>query len=247
MVQEEIEMPMAAGSADAVVYRPEGERQLPGVLHLTDIGGIRPAYHDMARKLAAQGYVVLMPNVFYRTSRPPVLERKPGDSEEVFRKRFAELTSPLTPEAIESDAAIYVNVLARHAAVLPGSRFGVAGYCYTGGFALRVAAACPDRIAAAASFHGGSLVTDAPTSPHLLLPRIHAQLYFGHAVNDRSMPEEAIRKLDAALAAWGGKYESEIYEGAYHGWTASDGPVYNAPQADRAFSQLTELFAAALP
>ena len=216
MVQEEIE--------GAFLYRPEVERQLPGVLHLTDIGGIRPAYHDMARKLAAQGYVVLMPNVFYRTSRPPVLERKPGDSEEVFRKRFAELTSPLTPEAIESDAAIYVNVLARHAAVL---RHSLAG----GG---------PD-------VHGGSLVTDAPTSPHLLLPRIHAQLYFGHAVNDRSMPEEAIRKLDAALAAWGGKYESEIYEGAYHGWTASDGPVYNAPQADRAFSQLTELFAAALP
>jgi carboxymethylenebutenolidase len=247
MIQEEIEIPMAAGTVDAFVYRPEGERQWPGVLHLTDIGGIRPAYHEMARRVAAEGYVVLMPNVFYRTSRPPVLERKPGDGEEVFRKRFAELTSPLTPEAIEGDSAIYVDVLARHAAVLPGSRFGVVGYCYTGAFALRVAAACPGRIAAAASFHGGSLVTDAPTSPHLLLPRIQAQLYFGHAVNDRSMPEEAIRTLDAALEKWGGKYRSEIYEGAYHSWTASDSPVYNAPQAERAFAKLTELLAAALP
>ena len=129
----------------------------------------------------------------------------------------------------------------------PGSRFGVVGYCYTGGFALRVAAACPERIAAAASFHGGSLVTDAPTSPHLLLPRIQAQLYFGHAVDDRSMPEDAIRTLDAALETWGGEYESEIYEGAHHGWTASDNPAYNAAQADRAFSKLTDLFAAALP
>jgi len=185
--------------------------------------------------------------VFYRTSRPPVLERKPGDGEDVFWKRFAELTSPLTPGAIASDAATYVAFLARHASVLPGSRFGVVGYCYTGAYALRVAAACPERIAAAASFHGGNLLTDAPTSPHLLLPRIQAQLYFGHAVNDRSMPEDAIRKLDAALQKWGGEYESEIYAGASHGWTASDNPAYNAPQADRAFSKLTDLFAAALP
>lgn len=154
--------------------------------------------------------------------------------------------SRLTPEAIESDAAIYVDVLARHASVLPGSRFGVVGYCYTGGFALRVAAACPERIAAAASFHGRGLLTDVATSPHLLLPRIQAQLYLGHAVEDRSMPAEAIRKLETALEKWGGKYESEIYEGAYHSWTASDSPVYNAAQAERAFSKLTELFAAAL-
>jgi carboxymethylenebutenolidase len=247
MIQKEIEIAMHGRTADAFVYRPEGERQWPGVLHLTDIGGIRPAYHDMARKLAAEGYVVLMPNVFYRTSRPPVLERTPGDGEDVFRKRFAELTSPLTPEAIAGDAANYVDVLVRHDAVLPGSRFGVVGYCYTGAFALRVAAACPGRIAAAASFHGGSLVTDSSTSPHLLLPRIHAQLYFGHAVNDRSMPEEAIRTLDTALEKWGGKYRSETYEGAYHSWTASDSPLYNAPQAERAFSKLTELLAATLP
>lgn len=247
MIQKEIGIAMHGRTADAFVYRPEGERQWPGVLHLTDIGGIRPAYHDMARKLAAEGYVVLMPNVFYRTSRPPVLERTPGDGEDVFRKRFAELTSPLTPEAIAGDAANYVDVLVRHDAVLPGSRFGVVGYCYTGAFALRVAAACPRRIAAATSFHGGSLVTDSSTSPHLLLPRIHAQLYFGHAVNDRSMPEEAIRTLDAALEKWGGKYRSETYEGAYHSWTASDSPLYNAPQAERAFSKLTELLAATLP
>ena len=202
MIQKEIEIAMHGRTADAFVYRPEGERQWPGVLHLTDIGGIRPAYHDMARKLAAEGYVVLMPNVFYRTSRPPVLERTPGDGEDVFRKRFAELTSPLTPEAIAGDAANYVDVLVRHDAVLPGSRFGVVGYCYTGAFALRVAAACPRRIAAATSFHGGSLVTDSSTSPHLLLPRIHAQALFRarrqrsqHAGGGHPHPRRRARKV----------------------------------------------------
>jgi len=245
MVQEEIRIPMAAGTAEAAVYRPEGEGHWPGVLLLTDIGGIRPAYHDLARRLAGAGYVVLMPNVFFRTARPPVLDHKSGD-EQAFRKRLAELTSPLTPEAIESDAAIYVELLSRQPAVRPDSRVGVAGYCYTGAFALRVAAACAGRVAAAASFHGGNLVTGTPTSPHLLLPRIQARLYFGHAVNDRTMPAEAIRQLEAALEAWGGQYESETYEGAYHSWTASDSPVYNAPQAERAFSKLTELYAATL-
>jgi carboxymethylenebutenolidase len=245
MVQHEIEIPMSADTADAVIYRPEGDGQFPAVLHLTDIGGIRPAHRDLARRLAGEGYVVLMPNVFYRTSRPPVLVRKPGDGEAAFQKRFKELTSPLTAEAIEGDAAIYLDFLARQSAVMPGTRFGVVGHCYTGAFALRVAAACPERVAAVASFHGGSLFTDTPTSPHLVLARIQAQLYFAHAVDDRSMPEEAIRALDAALEQWGGKYRSEIYE-ARHGWTASDNPAYNAPQAERAFSRLTELLAEAL-
>jgi carboxymethylenebutenolidase len=244
MLEEEIQIPMTDGIADAVVYRPEGDGQWPGVLHLTDIGGIRPAHRDRARRLAGAGYVVLMPNVFYRTSRPPVLVRKPGDGEEAFQKRFKELTSPLTPEAIEGDAAIYLDVLARQAGVRAG-RFGVVGHCYTGAFALRVAAACPERVAAVASFHGGGLFTDAPTSPHLVLPRIQAQLYFAHAVDDRSMPEEAIRKLDAALEQWGGKFRSEIYD-AHHGWTASDNPAYNAAQAERAFATLTEFMGRAL-
>jgi carboxymethylenebutenolidase len=106
---------------------------------------------------------------------------------------------------------------------------------------MRVAAARPDKIAAAASFHGGGLFTDTPASPHRLLPRIQAELYFGHAVEDRGMPEEAIKKFEQALAEWGGTFESETYEGARHGWTVLDSPVYNEPQAERAFRKLTAL------
>ena len=112
--------------------------------------------------------------------------------------------------------------------------------------ALRIAAARPDRIAVAVSFHGGGLATDAPTSPHLLLPRIQARLFFGYATRDRGMPEAAIERLDRALDAWGGSYESKVYEGALHGWTVPDSPVYNQPQAERAFQKLTELFAETL-
>ena len=111
---------------------------------------------------------------------------------------------------------------------------------------MRMAAARPEQIAAAASFHGGRLYTDASTSPHLWLPRIKARLYFGHAVNDKSMPQEAIEKLNEALKAWGGRFESEIYEGAYHSWTTLDSPVYNKPQAERAFAKLKELFVSTL-
>ncbi len=123
---------------------------------------------------------------------------------------------------------------------------GVAGYCFSGSIAMRIAATRPNTVRAAASFHGGGLLTDAPTSPHLLLPRIKARLYFGHAIEDRSMPAEAIEKFNSALKSWGGEYESEIYEGAFHGWTMSDSPVYNQPQAERAYGKLKELLAQTL-
>ena len=165
--------------------------------------------------------------------------------EERTMKRIAELAEPLTPEAMARDAKAYVDFLSKQESVAKGP-LAVVGYCFTGGMALRIAAACPDRIAAAASFHGGSLYTDAPTSPHLLFPLVKARLYFGHAIEDRSMPKEAIDKLDRALKTWGGRYENEVYEGAHHGWTAPDGPAYNQPQAERAFAKLTQLLAETL-
>jgi|SRR6516165_6304408 carboxymethylenebutenolidase len=109
-----------------------------------------------------------------------------------------------------------------------------------------MAAARPDQIAAGAAFYGGRLYTDAPTSHHLLLPRIKARLYFGHAVKDNSMPQVSIDSFNRALKAWGGKYESEVYDGAQHGWTVTGSPVYSPPQAEHAFKALTRLFAGTL-
>jgi len=117
----------------------------------------------------------------------------------------------------------------------------VVGYCFTGQFALRAAAAAPGMVAAAASFHGGQLVTEAPDSPHTELPQVKAELYFGHAVEDQSMPPAAIEKLDDALKGWGGVYQSEIYEGARHGWSVPGRPVYNERQAERHYAKLFDL------
>jgi len=245
MVEEELQLRTSDGTTDAVLYHEEDGRPRLGVIHLTDIGGIRPSHREMAQRLASLGYTVLMPNVFYRTGRPPVFQLPPGAGEEQRAKRMAELRAPLTPDAMSRDLSAYLDFLAAHPAVARGP-IGAVGYCFTGGMAVRAAAVRPDRVAAAASFHGGGLYTEDPASPHLVLPNVRARLYFGHAVQDRSMPQQAIDKLDRALAAWGGKYESEVYAGAYHGWTVPDSPVYNRPQAERAFQKLTELFATAL-
>ena len=245
MIEQLIEIHTPDGMSDSVHYSPEGWRRLPAAIFLTDIGGIRPSQRQMAQRLASEGYTVLMPNVFYRTGRPPMFDFPLKIGEERTMKRLAELSGPLTPEAVERDASAYVDFLAAHKSVSEGP-IGVVGYCFSGALAMRIAATRPDRIAAAASFHGGRLFTDAPTSPHLLLPRINASLYFGHAIQDKSMPQEAIEKFNLALVEWGGQYESEVYEGAYHSWTVPDSPVYNEPQAEWAFAKLTELFAKTL-
>jgi carboxymethylenebutenolidase len=245
VIEEAAEISTADGKSDAFIYRADDGSRRPGVIVLTDIGGVRDASRAMARRIAEAGYTTLLPNVFYRNAKPPVIDfpRKPGD--ERLTKRIAEMGAPLTPEAMDRDATAYVDFLAEQPFVSAGP-IGVVGHCFTGGMAVRVAAARPEKVAAAASFHGGRLYTDEPSSPHLVLPRVKARLYFAHAVQDRSMSEEAIKKLGDALRSWGGKYDSEVYEGAYHSWTATDSLVYNREQAEHAFRKLMDLFSETL-
>jgi len=246
MIEQKTQVLTAHGTAEAIVYSPGEDGRWPGVILYTDIGGIRASQEQMARRLAGVGYVVLMPNIFYRTSALPLLDFPKKFGEERTMKRLAELTGPLTREAILDDASDYVDFLAQHNSVKSGP-MGVVGYCFSGKMALYTALSRPDKIAAAATFHAGGLATDAPDSPHFALESsLTARLYFGHATNDKSMPAEAIEKLNHALAAWGGKYESEVYDGAFHSWTVPDSPVYNQPQAERAFEKLTNLFAETL-
>jgi carboxymethylenebutenolidase len=240
MPPQDIQIRMPDGSSDSVLFQPEGDGSYPGVLYFTDIGGIRPVNRESAGRLSKQGYVVLMPNIFYRTGPAPLQPAMRSLDDEGRKKRMAELGGPLTPAAIERDASFYIDFLISQKGVSEGM-IGVVGHCFSGKMAMYAAATRPEKVVAAASFHGGGLYTDAPTSPHLVLPRIKAQLYFAHAVEDRSMPREAIAKLEDALKTWGGKYESETYEGAHHGWTSADNPSYNQPQAERAFQKLVEL------
>jgi carboxymethylenebutenolidase len=246
MIEEAVAHPTVDGVADGIVFSPHGDGRYPGVIHLTDLGGIRSGPLAMARREAEQGYLVFVPNVFYRLGRPPFFDHFPPDfADPGTQERFSELRAPLTPQAMERDASAYVDLLAAHASVAAGP-MAVVGHCFTGAMALRMAAARPDRIAAAASFHGGQLYTETPQSPHLVLPRIKARLYFGHAASDRSMPQDAIDALNRALASWGGSYESEVYEGAAHGWTVPDGGSYDEAGAERAFAKLIALFRSAL-
>ena len=241
MIEQSVAVPTPDGTAEGTLFIPDSGKRYPGVLYFVDIAGVRPANLSMARRLAEQQYVVLVPNLFYRTSKLPVFDFPLRFGEERTTKRLGELSAPLTPDAMERDASAYVDFLAAHAGVGPGP-MGVVGFCFSGSMAMRAAAARPDRIAAAASFHGGRLYTDQPTSPHRELPRIKARLYFGHAVEDKSMPAESIAQFEEALKAWGGRYQSETYEGALHGWTVPGGQVYNHPLAERAFEKLTQLF-----
>lgn len=244
MTEKPIEIRTLDGAADGFLIQPEKDGRWPGVLYLTDIFGIRDASRDMASRLATEGYTVLLPNVFYRSGKPPIFNFSFKMGDERFMKRMSEIRAPLTPDAIERDVSAYVDFLANQPSV-NAMAIGAVGFCFSGQMALRAAAARPDQIAAAASFHGGGLYTDAPTSPHALLPRLKARLYLGHAIEDRSMSREAIEELDLALANWGGKYESEIYE-AHHGWTVPDNPAYNEPQAERAYKKLIDLFNSSL-
>jgi carboxymethylenebutenolidase len=242
MTEQDLELTVPDGTVDAVLFTVENGKPLPGVLFIPTIGSISESMREMARRLAAEGYTVLMPNPFYRTSRPPVFSfpRKPGDPATM--KRMGELIAPLTPEGLEKDLAVYVDTLTSQPTTAKG-KIGIVGFCIGGGIALRGAAVRPEAVGAVASFHGGGLYkADDPASPHLVLPRVKARLYFGHATDDKSMDADAITEFTKALKQWNGRFESDIYEGAHHGWTVPDSPAYNQPQAERAYVKLTELF-----
>jgi carboxymethylenebutenolidase len=241
LIEKDLEISTQDGTASGLLYLPEESSNCPGVFFLTDIGGIRASQRAMAARICSEGYAVLMPNVFYRTGTPPFFEPGSAVGDKKFKERRRELSAPLTPEAFERDAGSYVDFVA-HQQSMSGP-FGVIGLCVAGALMLRMAAARPDQIAAGASFHGGKLYTDEPISPHLLLPKIKARLYFGHAAQDNSMPPSSIDNFNRALQAWGGMYESEIYDGTRHGWTVTDSPAYNPPQAEHAFNALRGWFA----
>jgi len=239
MIEENLQIRTADGVVDALLVRPDSTEPLPAVINLTDGIGYRPEFAEQSKQIAERGYVVLTPNIFYRTSKPPVYPFEPDFGDDRTKDRSAELRAPLTPAAMARDGSAYVDFLASQPFVSNGP-MGVIGFCFAGKFAVVVAAARPDRIAAAASFHGSWLFTDTVDSPHLVLPRVKGRLYFGHANHDLSMPLESIEKFEWALRSWGRSYESEVYE-AKHGWMIPGGRVYDPENAERGFGKLMGL------
>jgi carboxymethylenebutenolidase len=243
MIEKQVEIKTPDGVADCDLFYPEENGRWPAVIMYTDIGGRRPVFRDMGRRLADEGFVVLVPNPFYRLSPAPVYEDFKFGSEST-TARMGEVRKYVTPAGAESDAHAYVAFLQSQKQVK--DKIGTVGYCMGGGMAMRTAAAEPDHVGAAASFHGSQLASDAPDSPHTLAPRIKAQMYFGFAIEDRSMPPEAVEKLESALDAAGVTYEGETFAGARHGWCVKDHTVYNEHQAEHAWHHLVTLFKEAL-
>ncbi|QSQ27499.1 dienelactone hydrolase family protein [Pyxidicoccus parkwayensis] len=243
---QDVDIKTADGTIDAKLVSPEGNGPLPAVIMLVDAFGVRPVFEDMARRLSKEGYVVLLPNVFYREAPASKLELKGTFADEAFKKRIYGLIGSLTPERQKLDAAAELDFLAKHPKV-KGPKAGVVGYCMSGGIAVRMAADFPDRIGAAASNHGGRLATDAPDSPHRLVGRVKGELYFGHADNDGSMPAEAIQKLEAALKESGVRHRSELYAGKQHGYAVAGSAAHDKDAAEQHWQRLLDLFGRNLP
>ncbi|GAC1577888.1 MAG: dienelactone hydrolase family protein [Candidatus Dormibacteria bacterium] len=246
MNRSTIDIPTTDGVADCYLTRPDDDDASPGVLFMIVAIGLRPRIEEMADRIAAQGYVVLAPNVFYRAGRAPLWETpdlQDPDSRGRFFSSLGPLMEALTPDAVAADGGAYLDRLGE----LTDGPVGVTGYCFGGRLGWIVAAAHPDRVAALGGFHTGRMVTDDEQSPHLLAPRVRGEVYWGHADQDQSMTQEHITTLDRAMDDARVRHRTELYQGAQHGYTMSDMGAYDEAAAERHFTALFALLERAIP
>ena len=241
VTESEVEVTTPDGVADCYFAHP-ASGAAPGVLVWPDIFGLRPAFRQMGKRLAASGYSVLVVNPFYRVKKAPTAEA--GSTTPI--QELMPLARALNETTHITDAKAFIAWLDQQDFVAKNRKIGTQGYCMGGPIAFRTAAAVPARVGAVASFHGGGLVTDAPNSPHLQAASTKAQFLIAIAENDdqRSPKDKTVLKetfTKANLPA-----EIEVYAGAAHGWCPPDSRVYNEPQAEKAWSRLLALYAKAL-
>jgi carboxymethylenebutenolidase len=253
VVETNVEVKTPDGTCDAAFIHPKTGSH-PGVLIWPDAFGLRPSMREMAKRIAAEGYSVLVPNPFYRVSKAPFTDastfnfQNPAD----MAKLGPLMGSVNAPGNAEKDAVAYVAFLDAQKEVNKSKKIGTQGYCMGGPLVVKTAAALPNRIGAGGSFHGGGLVTDKPDSPHLLATKIKARMYFGVASNDDMRQPDAKDKLKESFGAAKVPAEIEVYAGALHGWCVSDmplqngAPIYSKPDAERAWGKLVALYKAAL-
>ncbi|GHA17652.1 dienelactone hydrolase family protein [Streptomyces echinoruber] len=244
-----VDVPTEDGVADAYLAHPGDDRPHPAVLLCMDAFGLRPGLRAMADRLAGHGYTVLVPNLFHRHGRAPVVELPEfidaGSRGPVFEKLLP-LIRELTPRLAARDTGAYLRWLADCPQAADGP-VGVVGYCMGARVALVAAGHHPERVAAVAGFHGGHLATDAPDSPHRVADRVRAEVYFGHADHDPSMDAEQQRRLEEALTAAGVRHRCEVYEGARHGYTQADTTEYDKEADERHWAALLDLLERTLP
>lgn len=233
------------GVADCYLARPGDAGRHPAVLLMIDAIGLRARIEEITDWIAAAGYVVLAPNVFYRAGRAPLWET-PDLADPEARGRFMQSLGPLitafTPDRIAADGGAYLGQLAE----LADGPVGITGYCFGGRLGWTIAAAHPERVAALGGFHTGRMVTAEDDTPHLLAPKVTAEVYWGHADQDQSMTPENIVTLDRAMDDAGVRHTTELYAAAAHGYTMSDMGAFNQAACDRHFQALLELLKRAL-
>lgn len=242
---DKVDIKTRDGVCPAYVFKPAQGQRWPAVLVYMDGLAIRPAMLALGERLAAGGYYVLLPDLYYRGG-----PYAPMDPNQVFadaasrEKLMAMIGTHATAENMMSDTRAFLDFLAKQPDVAPGP-IGTTGYCMGGRLSLLAAATFPDRVAAAASFHGGHLASDAPDSPHRRAADIKARVYVAGAIEDASFPDDMKARLDQALAAAGADYTIETYP-ARHGWVFPDFPVYDAASSDRHYAALQSLYDATL-
>lgn len=245
MTHEQATINTNDGQCPVHVFTPGGAGPWPGLLFFMDGVGIRPSLLEMGQRLADTGYVVLLPDLYYRAGSYGPFVPKELFSKPNFREILGPLQSTTDNRRAAEDSRFFLDYLAARPDV-SGPKLGVAGYCMSGAMALAVAAAYPDRIGAAASFHGGNLANDTELSSHLGAPSIKGRVYIAAAENDPFYPPEMAARLEKALTDAGVDYRAETYEGAQHGWTMTDFPSYNAAADERHVKELKSLLDATL-
>lgn len=232
------------GSCPVTLAIPDGDGPWPGVILYPDAGGARAALRDMAERLAGLGYVVLVPDVYYRSGDWAPFSMKDVFNDKAERQRLFAMIGSVTPDAMESDARAFFDYLAARPEV-SGETFGTTGYCMGGRTSLTVAGRVPERVAAAMSFHGGGLAADDPGSPHLLADKIRAAVYVGGAADDASFTEAQAETLDQALTAAGVEHTIEWYP-ALHGFAVPDNAPYDKAAAEKHWDAMKDFFGAHL-
>lgn len=234
----------ADGPCPVTLAVPDGQGPWPGVIMYCDAGGVRTAVWQMAERLSGLGYVVLVPDVYYRSGDWAPFDMKTVFNDKAERQRLFAMIGSITPEAMESDARAFFDYLAARQEVT-GETFGTTGYCMGGRTSLIVAGRVPERVAAAMSFHGGGLASEDPGSPHLLAGKIRAAVYVGGAADDASFTTEQAETLDEALTDAGVEHTIEWYP-ALHGFAVPDNAPYDEAAAERHWAAMKDFFGAHL-
>lgn len=241
VVEADVTVPTPDGESDCYFVHPASGAHA-GIIVWPDIMSIRPAFRAMGKRLAESGYSVLVVNPYYRTHKGRITPEGKGFRDPGIRELLMPHARSLSPETCVTDGRAYVAWLDQQDSVDTNRMIGTTGYCMTGSYVMRLAAAIPDRIGAGGSFHGGGLVTDEEDSPHLLAPKMKASFLIAIAANDDERRPDDKTRLREAFDAAGVEAEIEVYEGTLHGWCPPDSAVYNEAQAERAWARLLDLF-----